>query len=80
MTSLTVTNARKQLYTLIDSIAKSHEPVHISGKRNSAVLISEKDWAAIQETLYLASIPKVRKSITKGLKTPIEKCDKEIEW
>lgn len=80
MTSLTVTNARKQLYNLLDIIAKSHEPIHISGKRNSGVLISDSDWQAIQETLYLSSIPSLKKSIIKGLKTPIQKCKKEIEW
>jgi prevent-host-death family protein len=80
MTSLTVTNARKQLYNLIDIVAQSHEPIYISGKRNSGVLISEKDWLAIQETLYLSSIPSLKTSIIKGLKTPVEECEKEIEW
>ena len=60
MSSLTATEARKRLYTLVDDVAESHEPVEIVGKRNSAVLVSEEDWRAIQETLYLASIPEMR--------------------
>ena len=80
MTTLTATEARKRLYGLIDSVAASHEPVQIAGKRNSAVLIAEEDWHAIQETLYLTSIPKMRESIIKGLQTPIEKCEKELDW
>lgn len=80
MTSMTATEARKQLYALLDEVADSHEPVQIAGKRNSAVLVSEDDWRAIQETLHLMSIPGMRESIVKGLKTPAEKCRKELDW
>lgn len=80
MTNITVTEARKRLYKLLDEVAQSHEPVQIAGKRNSAVLVAEDDWRAIQETLYLNSIPGVRESITKGLKTPVEECEKELDW
>ena len=80
MTTVTATEARKRLYNLVDNVAESHSPVQIVGKRNSAVLLSEEDWRTIQETLYLTSIPGMRKSIQKGLKTPIEKCDKALNW
>ena len=80
MTNLTATEARKRLYRLIDELAESHEPVHITGKRASAVLLSEQDWRSVQETLYLVAIPGVRESIRKGLKTPIGKCSKEPGW
>jgi len=80
MTTMTATEARKQLYGLLDSVAASHEPVHIAGKRHSAVLIADEDWRAIQETLYLTTIPEMRESIIEGLATPIEECDEEIEW
>ena len=80
MTTVTATEARKRLYNLVDNVAESHAPVQIVGKRNSAVLISDEDWRAIQETLYLTSIPGMRESIQAGLKTPIEKCDKELNW
>ena len=80
MTTLSATEARKSLYNLVDDVALSHEPIQIVGKRHSAVLISEDDWRAIQETLYLTSIPGMRNSITKGLKTPLEECSKEPAW
>ena len=80
MTTLTATDARKQFFTLIDDVATSHKPIQIAGKRNSAVLISEDDWRAIQETLYLESFPNMRESILKGLKTPVQKCSTEIDW
>ena len=80
MATLTATEARKRLYTLVDDVANSHEPVQIVGKRNSAVLVSEEDWRAIQETLFLASIPEMRESIREGLKTPVEECEEELDW
>ncbi len=60
MTSLTANEARASLYRLIDRTTESHQPILISGKRNSAVLISADDWQAIQETLYLLSVPGLR--------------------
>jgi len=80
MATLTATEARKRLYTLFDDVAESHEAIQIVGKRNSAVLVSEEDWRAVQETLYLSSLPEMRKSIREGLKTPVEECDEELDW
>ncbi len=80
MPAVTATEARATLYTLLDEVASSHEPILITGKRNNAVLISEEDWRAINETLYLMSIPGMRESLIEGLNTPIEECDDEVEW
>jgi prevent-host-death family protein len=80
MTTFTASEARKRLFNLVDEVKESHIPVQIVGKRNSAVLISEDDWRAIEETLYLTSIPGIRESIKKGLKTPVEKCKEEPGW
>jgi prevent-host-death family protein len=80
MTTLSASEARARLYKLLDEAASSHEPIQITGKRNNAVLVSEDDWRAIQETLYLVSIPGMRDSIRKGLETPVEKCSKNIKW
>ena len=80
MTVLNASEARERLYRLIDEVARSHEPVHIAGKRASAVLLSEEDWRSIQETLHLLSIPGMRESIRAGLDTPIDKCSEEPGW
>jgi len=80
MTTLTATEARKRLYRLMGDVPESHEAVQIAGKRNSAVLVSEEDWRAIQETLYLMSMPGMKESIVKGLRTPLKKCSKELNW
>jgi prevent-host-death family protein len=80
VTHLSASEARRRLYRLLDDVNQSHEPVQIVGKRGNAVLISEDDWRSIQETLYLLSIPGMRESIVKGLKTGVEKCSKELKW
>ena len=80
MPTLTATEARSNLYRLIDEAASSHEPIIIKGKRANAVLISEDDWRSIQETIYLLNIPGMRESIREGLATPIEECTQELDW
>lgn len=80
MTTLTATEARANLYKLLDEVAQSHEPVLITGKRTNAVLISEDDWRAMEETIYLLSVPGMRESIVQGMKTPLEECADEVEW
>ena len=80
MTTISATEARKQLYKLLDDVAQSHEPIQITGKRGSAVLISEDDWRAVKETLYLVSLPGMRESILEGMATPVDQLDDELDW
>lgn len=80
MTTLTVSEARASLYRLIDEAAESHQPILIAGKRSSAVLLSAEDWQAIQETLYLLSVPGMRESIKKGMAEPLAKSAKGLRW
>lgn len=80
MKTISATQARKEIYRLLDETSETHEPIQILGKRSNAVLISEDDWRAIQETLYLASIPGMQESIIEGLNTPIEETDEKLDW
>ena len=80
MNIVTASEARANLYRLIDESAASHHPVIIKGKRNTAVLVSAEDWASIQETLFLTSIPGMRESILEGMNTPVDECKKEMDW
>jgi prevent-host-death family protein len=80
MTSISATQARAQLYQLLDDASASHEPIQITGKRANAVLVAEEDWRNIQETLYLLSIPGMRASIRRGLATPLSKTFKNPGW
>jgi antitoxin YefM len=80
MTVLTVTQARKKLFSLLDEANSTHSPIMIEGKRGGAVLIGTEDWSAIQETLFLTSIPGMRESIRTGIKVPLHKTSKTIKW
>ncbi len=80
MTAITASEARAKLYRLIDETAASHQPLVISGKRNNAVLVAEEDWNAIQETLFLLSVPGMRDSIREGMETPVDECDQDLDW
>ena len=80
MKTLSITEARKNIYKLIDQASETHEPIQITGKRSNAVLVSEEDWRSIQETLYLTSIPGMRESIIDGIKSPLSETSEELEW
>ncbi len=80
MRTINITKARSNLYKLVDDAHLSSEPIYITGKRSNAVLISEEDWKAIQETLYLLSLPGMRESIREGMKIPLDNCAEELEW
>ena len=80
MTVLTATEARANLYRLIDQAADSHQPIVIAGKRSSAVLVSAEDWQAIQETMTLVAIPGMRKSIRDGMVEPLSKSARKLSW
>lgn len=82
MSTINITNARKDLYNLVENVGLYHEPTLIVGKKANAVLISEDDWSAIQETLYLNTIPGMVESIQEGAKEPVEECISEdmVKW
>ena len=80
MTILNVTEARANLYKLIDDASVNHEPVVITGKRSNAVLLAEDDWNAINETLHLLSVPGMRESILEGMQESIDGAATELNW
>ena len=80
MQTLSASTARTNLYRLIDEAAASHQPVVITGKRNNAVLVAAGDWAAMQETLFLLSVPNMRESIRQGLNTPVSELATQLDW
>lgn len=80
MKTISITEARNNIYKLIDMTNEDGEPIQITGKRGNAILLSEEDWRAIRETLYLVSIPGMRESIIKGMKEPLDKAVSKIKW
>ena len=80
MTTLSVTEARANLYKLIDDTSLNHEPVIITGKRGNAVLLAEDDWNAINETLHLLSVPGMRETILADMQESIDGAATELDW
>ena len=80
MTTFNATEARSKLYALIDEATDTHQPIVITGKRGNAVLLAEDDWKAINETLYLLSVPGMRESIRDGMATNLDDCDQKLDW
>ena len=80
MPQLTATDARKQLFRLIDLLAESHDPVLITGPRNNVVMLSEEDWRAVQETLALTAVPGMVDSIKHGMATTPDEMAEELDW
>jgi antitoxin YefM len=79
MDTVSATDARSDLYNLIDRVGADHEPVQITGKRGDAVLIGLEDFSAIEETLYLLNIKGMRESIVEGMETPVEECSEDVD-
>ena len=80
MQTFTASEARANLYRLMDETAESHQPIIIAGKRHDAVLLAAEDWQAIQETLYLLSVPGMRESIKEGMTEATDTCARELDW
>lgn len=80
MQTLTASEARANLYRLMDQTAESHQPIVISGKHSSAVLVAAEDWQAIQETLFLLSVPGLRESIKAGMAEPLAESSEALNW
>ena len=74
--------ARQNFFRLIENAVNNHEPVVVTSKQGNVVIISEEDYRAIQETLYLLSTPGMRESIIEGMKEAPDQCVKaeDIEW
>lgn len=77
---MSASEVRANIYNIMDEAAQSHEPVLITGKRNNVVMLSEEDWRAIEETLYLNSIPNMASSIQEAMKAPDNEFSEDVEW
>ncbi|MDJ0569365.1 MAG: type II toxin-antitoxin system Phd/YefM family antitoxin [Pleurocapsa sp. MO_192.B19] len=82
MDILSASQARANLFKLLEQVNQDSKPCIITSRRGDGVLISKDDWESIQETLYLQSIPDMRESILEGMATPLSECvsESELEW
>ena len=77
---MSVSQVRADIYNVMDETAQTHEPVLITGKRNNVVMLSQEDWNAIEETLYLNSIPNMVSSIQDSMNADDSEFSEDIEW
>ena len=80
MKTITDVQAQADLARVLEQAVASHEPIQITGRNASVVLIAEEDWRSIEETLYLLSVPGMRESVQEGMRTPVEECSTELPW
>ena len=74
MSIINATTARTNFFKIIDEALNTHKPITVTAKNGNVVILSETDYAAMQETMYLNSIPGMREKIIKGLNTPFDEC------
>jgi len=77
---MTVSQVRANIYKIMDETAATHQPIMITGKRNNVVMLSEEDWNAIEETLFLNSIPGMATSIKEAMDAPNSEFTEDVEW
>lgn len=77
---MSVSQVRADIYNVMDETAQTHQPILITGKRNNVVMLSQEDWNAIEETLYLNSIPNMASSIQESMSADDSEFSENIEW
>lgn len=82
MRTIPVTNARQDIFNIIEQTILNSEPIQITSKKGDVVMVSLEDWSSIQETLYLLSIPGMRESILEADNVPLDewKDQEDLEW
>ncbi|MDR1311045.1 MAG: type II toxin-antitoxin system Phd/YefM family antitoxin [Burkholderiaceae bacterium] len=82
MINTDVTAFRKNIFSILEHTIKYNQPVNVSTKDGNVVVISEEDYRNLTETLYLTSVPGLKKVIEQGIKTPLSECipEKEAQW
>ena len=82
MTTTTITNFRKNVYSMVENTVRFNEPVNITTKDGNAVMISEEEYLGLIETLYLTSVPGIKEKLIEGLNTPLSETvsEEEVDW
>lgn len=82
MTTVNVTNFRKDIYSLLEQTIRYNEPINISTKNGNAVVLSEEDYNSLMETLYIMSVPNLKDEIIERANDKDENFVNEdvVEW
>lgn len=82
MINMNATNLRKNLFSVLEQAVKFSEPVNVSTKDGNAIILNEKDYNSLMETLYVMSDPDIRERIKEVEESPLSDCipEDEVEW
>lgn len=82
MTTTTITNFRKNVYSMVENTVRFNEPVNITTKDGHAVMISEEEYLGLIETLYLTSVPGMKEKLVEGVNIPLTDTvsEEEVDW
>jgi antitoxin YefM len=70
--TVTASEARRNLFPLIEQVNEDHAPVEITSRRGHAVLISLADYESLQETAYLLRAPTNAKRLLEAIRQSLE--------
>jgi antitoxin YefM len=65
--AVTASEARKNLFPLIEQVNNDRTPVEITSRRGDAVLLSRDDYDALEETAHLLRVPANAKRLIESL-------------
>ena len=69
MNSFSFTDARANLKSVMDQVVADCAPVAITRQRGeSVVMVSQREWNSIQETLYLLQSPKNAEQLLEAIR------------
>ncbi|HBC85185.1 MAG TPA: prevent-host-death protein [Clostridiales bacterium] len=82
MTNVNITSFRKDIYKLLDNTIKYNEPINVSTKNGNAIILSEEDYNSLIETLYIESVPGLKKEILERANDSEDEfvSEDEVEW
>ena len=55
--AITASEARKNLFPLIEKVNDDRTPIEITSRHGDAVLLSREDYEALEETAHLLRVP-----------------------
>ncbi|MEQ3346693.1 type II toxin-antitoxin system Phd/YefM family antitoxin [Peptoniphilus senegalensis] len=79
MENVNATNFRKNIFEYLNSAVSFGDVINVSTKSGNAILISEDEYKALTETVYLLSIPGMKEKLIDGKNTSLDACE-ELKW
>jgi antitoxin YefM len=82
MIIIELSKAKKEFSKVITSILTFDEEVCLASKSGNVVMLSERTYRSLQETLYFNQNEAYKKTLLEGLKTPYEDAlpESSVKW